>query len=406
MLRNKYLSVALSIYISYILIGICVIIINLNDTTLMEQMGTDQEGLGWAVSGMGIGKLAVMLFGGALSDKFGRKVFIAIGMFGFIGFFVGILYSTSVSMAFAFSVLCGMSNSFIDSSGMPALMECFPNAYGSASIMVKAFVSLGQVFMPVLVNYIAANGHWWGLAFIACAIVMGLNGLFLLTRKFPDFRAKPTDTGASGAMQAEKPRMFPEGICFSVIGFTSTASFTILLLKYNQFGREAAGMDEASANLLVSYFGVGSILAVFATAFMVKSWIKSVYFVFFYPAIAALVLLFLYLHPTQEHCRYAAYVLGFTAGGGVLQLNLAAMAELFTFGKGKVTSIVYTLNNISIFAVPPLVGYLSTKNVSDVILFDVVMCCVGALLAAVIIYRYRKIYPTMVSDRPSMRETA
>ena len=185
-MKNKFLPLALSIYSNYILIGICVIIINMNGAVFTEQWSTNQAGLGWAVSGMGIGKLIVMLFGGVLSDKMGRKPFIFIGQVGFIIFYAGILYSTSVTMAFAFSVLCGMSNSFIDSSGMPALMECFPGNYGSASIMVKAFVSIGQIIMPVIVNCLAAHNLWFGIAFIGCCVFMAANALFMLTRKFPD----------------------------------------------------------------------------------------------------------------------------------------------------------------------------------------------------------------------------
>ena len=392
-MSNKFLPLALSIYSNYILIGICVIIINLNGSTFLAQWNTNQAGLGWAVSGMGIGKLIVMLFGGALSDKLGRKPFIFLGQLGFIVFFAGILFSTSVTMAFAFSVLCGMSNSFIDSSAMPALMECFPTAYGSASIMVKAFVSFGQVAMPIVVNYLAANEMWFGIAFIGCCIFMGVNGLFMLTRSFPECNAPPQPQGGVERVQADSPRMFPEGLCLSIIGFTSTATFTILLLQYPNFGRMAAGMEDAAAKLLVSYFAVGSIVAVFTTAVLVKRLIRSVYFVFAYPLIAMAALLVLYFNPTPELCVAMAYVLGFTAGGGVLQLATATMAEMFTIGKGKVTSIVYTLNNISIFTIPPFVGYLTDINVKYVILFDVFVAGLGALLAAVVMFRYRRIYP-------------
>ena len=392
-MQNKFLPLALSIYSNYVLIGICVIIINLNGATFLAQWNTDHIGLGWAVSGMGIGKLIIMLFGGVLSDKLGRKPFIFLGQLGFIVFFAGILYSTSVGMAFTFSVLCGMSNSFIDSSGMPTLMECFPTAYGTASIMVKAFVSFGQVAMPIIVNYLAANGHWFGIAFIGCCIFMGVNALFMLTRQFPDRTAPPQPQGGVERVQADSSRMFPEGICLSIIGFTSTATFTILLLRYPDFGHMAAGMDLAASKLLVSYFAVGSIVAVFTTAVLVKKLIRSIYFVFAYPFIAALALTVLYINPTPGLCVAMAYVLGFTAGGGVLQLALATMAEMFTFGKGKVTSMVYTLNNISIFVIPPVVGYLTKINVKYVILFDVFIAGLGALLAAVVMIRYRRIYP-------------
>lgn len=151
-------------------------------------------------------------------------------------------------------------------------------------------------------------------------------------------------------------------------------------------------MDESSAKLLVSYFAIGSIIAVLSSAyFLAKKVLKSIHLVFAYPFIATLVLLFLYFNPAPNYCIIAAYILGFTAGGGVLQLALATMAEIFTFGKGKVTSMVYTMNNISIFAIPPIVGYLTDIDVRYVILFDVFIAGLGALLAAVVMYRSGKI---------------
>ncbi|MDL2307427.1 MFS transporter [Desulfovibrio sp. OttesenSCG-928-C06] len=394
-MKNKFLPLALSIYVNYILIGICVIIINQNIDILMAQMGTDRAGIGWVVSGMGIGKLIIMLFGGALSDKFGRKPFIFIGQIGFVLFFLGVMFSTSVAMGFALSVLCGMSNSFIDSSGMPALMECFPNSPGTASIMVKAFVSMGQFAMPMFIMFIYNNNMWFGWSFIACSALMALNALFLLTRGFPGMDDLPPAKAADGTVieQADKPRFFPEGICLSLIGYTSTASFTIMLLWLPIFGSDIAGMEVVQAKGLVSHFAIGSLCAVFSTAFLVKRMIKPIYFVFAYPLVAAVVLFLVYMYPSPSFCITAAYILGFTAGGGVLQLALAAMAELFTFGKGKITSAVYTLNNISIFTVPIITGYLAQTNAANIILFDAFLTAFGAILALVVLVRYRKIYP-------------
>lgn len=117
-MKNKYFLTAVCMYLNYIVIGVSVIILSMNMDALMEQFGTDRTGFGLVVSGIGIGKFIVLFISGVLSDKFGRKPFILIGMVGFIVYFMGILLSPNVPIALFFAVLAGMCNSFIDAGDL------------------------------------------------------------------------------------------------------------------------------------------------------------------------------------------------------------------------------------------------------------------------------------------------
>ena len=134
-MKNKYFLTAVCMYLNYIVIGVSVIILSMNMDALMEQFGTDRTGFGLVVSGIGIGKFIVLFISGVLSDKFGRKPFILIGMVGFIVYFMGILLSPNVPIALFFAVLAGMCNSFIDAGTYPALMEIFPTSAGTANLL-------------------------------------------------------------------------------------------------------------------------------------------------------------------------------------------------------------------------------------------------------------------------------
>ncbi len=50
-------------------------------------------------------------------------------------------------------------------------MECFPKASGSAVILVKAMVSFGQMFYPMLVSYMLLNNIWYGYGLIIPGIL-------------------------------------------------------------------------------------------------------------------------------------------------------------------------------------------------------------------------------------------
>ena len=83
-------------------------------------------GIAKVISMLGIGRLIAILISGRLSDKFGRKPFIYLGIVTYSLYFFGILYSKSVTTAMIFAVIAGVSNSFLDSGTYPALIGIFP----------------------------------------------------------------------------------------------------------------------------------------------------------------------------------------------------------------------------------------------------------------------------------------
>lgn len=158
LLKNKYLLAALVMYLAYFVHGMGGIIIAQNKTALMAQWATDAAGIGAVISALGLGRFIVLFISGKLSDKFGRKPFVILGLVTYMTFFVGILFSPNVTIAFIFGLLAGMANSFLDAGTYPALMECFPKAQGSASVMLKVFISGGSTLLPMIISFLTVNG--------------------------------------------------------------------------------------------------------------------------------------------------------------------------------------------------------------------------------------------------------
>lgn len=59
----------------------------------------------WVISMLGIGRLIVLFVSGKLSDKYGRKPFVLLGMVTYAAFFVGILLSPTSAVACVFGIL-------------------------------------------------------------------------------------------------------------------------------------------------------------------------------------------------------------------------------------------------------------------------------------------------------------
>ena len=389
--KNKYLPTALSMYINYFIHGMGAIILAQNIDFLMEQFNTNKAGVSYVISALGLGRLIVLFVSGILSDKYGRKPFILLGMGTYAIFMGGILVSTNVTMAFFFALLAGMANSFMDAGTYPALTECFPKASGSANVAIKAFISAGQFILPWMISFLIANDLYFGWTFIFCIAVFVINGIFIMKLSFPAFKAVENTKEVATEQKTEateKANFWIEGICLILIGFTATATFQIIANWLPSFAREVAGVEQTVSLKLISIYSTGSIVSVFVTSILVAKWIKQVRFTFVYPLISLIMLVVLWMFPSTITCIVAAFVIGFSAAGGVLQLALTSMSELFPSSKGKITGIVFTASSIASTVVPSITGILADINLSHVILFDIGVTALGVVLALIVNIRY------------------
>ena len=283
-----------------------------------------------------------------------------------------------------------MANSVMDSGTYPALTECFPKASGSANVAIKAFISAGQFILPWIISFLIANKLYYGWSFIFCISVFVINGLFILKLPFPDFKAEPKkENVVEEKVEAKvKANFWIEGICLILIGFTATATFQVIANWLPSFAREVAGVEQTVSLKLISIYSTGSIVSVFVTSILVAKWIKQVRFTFVYPLISLIMLTILWFFPSTTTCIISAFVIGFSAAGGVLQLALTSMSELFPTSKGKITGIVFTSSSLASTIVPSITGILADISLSHVILFDMGITTLGVVLALIVNIRY------------------
>lgn len=397
-MKNRFMGTALCLYLAYFVHGMGVIILSQNITYLTAQLHTDAAGIGYVISAMGIGRLIVLYFSGVLSDKFGRRPFVMLGIVVYILFFIGILFAPSVQVAFAFALLAGVANSFMDAGTYPALMESFPSAPGTATILLKAFISSGQFLLPIVMGFIITNDMYYGYSFFIPIAIMVIILLALTRMKFPDEVAKAASAQGAAAPETAlpykfiaKPKMAIEGVALTIIGFTSTITFLVVQIWMPTYGQLVGGMVKASSLQLISYYSVGSLLSVFITSYLVKGRVRPISVVVVYPLVSLITIAVIYMNPTPTVITAGAFFIGFFAAGGVLQLALTSMVELFPTKKGSITGIIYTASAIASFVGPAAAGALAKTNPANIMLFDGGVTAVGVVLAIVAYLRYNKV---------------
>jgi MFS family permease len=386
---NSY-GIVGSIYANYIIQSIALIVIMQFSQSLSQQLNTDIVGLGYVASGIGIGKICLMFVGGVLSDKFGRKLFIYLGMTCYAIFFIGMIFCTNINIAYCLAIAIGVGNSFLDTGSMPALTECFPRSAGSASVLIKAFISIGTLILPLIATFFYANHIWYGWAFLGFTAYLVINGL-LLPKQFP--HKDTVIKGYQGEVNYFKsnPAFGCEGILLIMMGFTTTATFVIILQWLPTIAIKGVNMSDIDAKQLISYYSVASIISVFVTAFVVKHLLKPIFCIIILPALSALVLIIFYFHISPVMCVIAAIGMGFTAAGGVLQLTLVVMQQMFPTRKGLAVGCMYTFSGLAFVVIPLTVPKLTMLNVSYAILIDFFIALSSVIFGSIIFYRFKKV---------------
>ncbi|WP_392564440.1 MFS transporter [Orbus wheelerorum] len=384
-------TIAGSIYANYIIQSIALIVIMQFSIELSTQLNTDLIGVGYVASGIGFGKIFLMFISGMLSDRFGRKPFIYIGMSCYGIFFIGMLFCHNIHIAFLLAIFIGAGNSFLDTGSMPALTECFPCSAGTASVLIKSFISIGTLILPFIVTFFHDANIWYGFAFIGFTIYLFINSLLLAPRKFPSKNTVICGNVGTSNYFIGKPNIWFEGVCLILMGFTTTATFIIILQWLPSIAEKGIGMDPIKSKQLISYYSTASIVSVFITAYVVKKILKPIYCIIILPIFSAAILLLFLFHLTPTMSLIVAIGMGLTAAGGVLQLTLVVMQQLFPDKKGFAVGTVYTLSGLSFVIIPLVVPKLVITNISYAILVDLAMALSSVVLGLIVYSRFRKV---------------
>ncbi|MFE8099993.1 MFS transporter [Brenneria goodwinii] len=392
-----FLLAAIGIYLSYFLHGISVITLAQNMTHLAEKFNTDSAGIAYVISGIGLGRLICILFFGVISDKFGRRSVIFLGIALYILFFFGILVSPNLIVAFILAFCVGAANAALDTGGYPALMECYPKTSGSAVILLKAMVSFGQMFYPMLVSYLLVSHLWYGYAMVIPGVLFVLVTLLVIKSKFPS-QTVDANIAKELPQMDSKPLAWLEGAASVVFGVAAFSTFYVIVVWMPKYAMAFAGMAEAEALKTISYYSLGSLLCVFIFAFLLKSMVRPVWANVFNTGLSVIAAAIIYLYPSPLVCIVGSFIIGFSAAGGILQLGVSVMSEFFPKSKAKVTSIYMMMGGLANFIIPLITGYLSNVGLQYIILLDAAFAAIAFVTAIIVFVRYYKVFKIPEKD--------
>ena len=329
------------------------------------------------IAALGLGRLISLPFSGPLSDKFGRRLSGIIGVICYAAYFMGIAFAPSMGVAYAFAIVGGIANSFLDTCVSPTCMEIYVNNPSVANLFTKFSMCISQFLLPFLIGFVAAANMSYRTIFIVAGAAIFIDGILILFLPFPD-------RNTTGAEKKEKTKLkiTPAAIAAILIGFTSSSTFMLWLNCNQELGR-AYGMTDSSA--IQSFYALGTATAVLATAFFIKKGLKEIDILILYPAISTVMLGLCFLIQAPWICLMGGFVIGYAGAGGVLQLATSTTATFFPENKGTATSMVMIASSIANYTIISLASYITKTGGAAaprmILLLNMGVTIVGILLA-------------------------
>lgn len=407
---NKYNFSAFMFYMAMFLHGMQAIILSQNADYFAEMWKIDQAEVLGIIAWTGVGKIGFQLISGPLSDKIGRKPVALAGVVGYIISFSILLLSRSLELAIISTILGGAATSLFDGSVYPGLMEIYPNHKSTASILNKAFISISGIGYPLVIGFLLSSNASRNIGVLIPLIASIAVFFGILISKYPedDFAEKygvPKGQAIKLIEESQNRDATKVGgdkiknhnkwdfifiVCFS---FFIYSTFFLFQQVSSIYASDIVGMDTLASRGVTSIYQTGALASVIFSSLLMSKGIRDMALLVIYPLISSLAAMFIYLFPSSFSLTTGAFIIGFTAAGGVLQLGNSILNQFFSKNKGRNTSLYYLVMSTGALIMPKLAASLKTSGAfSTIMLVDSLVAFFAFLIMFFIAKRYKLVF--------------
>lgn len=380
---------SVSLYLNYLIHGMGMIILAQNMNSLGVAWHQPIKIVSFVISGIGIGRLISYLITGFLSDKISRKFFVEVGMFCYAVFALGMPLTKNIGLAYAFAILAGVANSSLDAGTYTTFVE-MNGGNGAYTILIKAFVSVGEFILPILVTILANQGMWFGWSFMAMVALLIINFCLILPLKFPVANQANGDAVHEQDVKINGTAKKIMTGALIVYGYSSMALMIWFTQWITMFAQQTLHMSNGAAHFLLSLYSIGSITGVLVLFALLGHNVKESHLLLVVNMIALVSLLVIMQSEQSLLMQIASFTFGLSAASGIMQTGLTIFMKLYPTHRGMITGVFYFFGSIASFTVPIITGMLSDINMATVMAGDLVMAGIGILVAVIVMAAEKK----------------
>jgi EmrB/QacA subfamily drug resistance transporter len=206
--KNRW-SILAVMCISLFIISIDNTVLNLALTSISGSLDASASQLQWVVDAYSLVFASLLITTGSISDRFGRKRLLIIGLALFGLGSLGAAFSVSIQMLIGFRALLGLAGALIMPSTLSTLMYVFKDARERTTAIAiwSAIFSVGAAVGPIIGGLLLNSYSWSSVFFLNVPIAaIGVMGTFLFAPE-------------SFSLSVPKPDFV--GVTLSIIGLVS-----------------------------------------------------------------------------------------------------------------------------------------------------------------------------------------
>jgi EmrB/QacA subfamily drug resistance transporter len=204
---RRYLALGVTCF-TILLISLDQTVLNVALPTLVKDLHPSSSGLQWIADSYTLTNAVLLLFGGALGDRYGRKRLFVVGLaiFGGGSLACAVLHSTGPLIA-ARSVM-GLGAAFLMPATLSIIAASFTGSERARAIGIWAGVGgIGSAAGPLLGGWLLQH-FWWGSIFlinVPIAVLAVIGAVLYVTE----------------SRSEQRPHLDPVGVLLSALGLTA-----------------------------------------------------------------------------------------------------------------------------------------------------------------------------------------
>jgi MFS family permease len=223
-----------------LLISLDQTVLNVALPTLVKELHPSSSGLQWIADSYTLTNAVLLLFGGALGDRFGRRRLFLVGVAIFGGGSLGCALVHSTGPLIGARAVMGLGAAFLMPATLSIIAATFSGHRRARAIGIWAGVGgIGAAAGPLLGGWLLQH-FWWGSVFlinVPVAVLALLGGLFAV----------------SESRASDRPSLDPVGVVLSSLGLTAL-TYGFIVSSTDGWGSATVVGALASAIALLSVF--------------------------------------------------------------------------------------------------------------------------------------------------------
>jgi EmrB/QacA subfamily drug resistance transporter len=152
--------------LSLVLIGLDTLILNLALPSIQKDLNATSSQLQWTVDSYALAFGGLLLMAGGLSDRFGRKRLLSIGLAAFALTSLGAAFASNAELLIVFRALMGVSAALMMPATLAIIKDVFPPEEQGKAIGIWSGAAAIGVPLGPLVSGLLLEHFWWGSMFI------------------------------------------------------------------------------------------------------------------------------------------------------------------------------------------------------------------------------------------------